>query len=291
MWPMLDSTTKLGAEVALDRPRLCGRLDDHEALSCSSARRVTRSEAQMSNAAARCRRPSPLYTPDRRTSPLPVLTARLPAPSARARRSARSGGFVLAANHVSNFDPWPLGLPLLPKRCLRFMAKSELYWWPLAAVLNGAGAFKVRRGAERRRGDRDRRRARARRARSSRCSPRARGRERAAQETEARPRTGAARIAHEAGAPLVPAAIKGTDRLSRLGKLRVAYGEPSLDDSAEREDAPGRDRAPDARDRCSSTRRYERPLLVVDGDSFAHRAYHALPKSIRPATPSSASRT
>src|ERR671938_1445911 len=24
-----------------------------------------------------------------------------------------------------------------------------------------------------------------------------------------------------------------------------------------------------------------RPLLVVDGDSFAHRAYHALPKSIR----------
>jgi DNA polymerase I len=24
-----------------------------------------------------------------------------------------------------------------------------------------------------------------------------------------------------------------------------------------------------------------RPLLVVDGDSFAHRTYHALPKSIR----------
>jgi DNA polymerase-1 len=24
-----------------------------------------------------------------------------------------------------------------------------------------------------------------------------------------------------------------------------------------------------------------RPLLVVDGDSFAHRAYHALPKMIR----------
>jgi 5'-3' exonuclease len=24
-----------------------------------------------------------------------------------------------------------------------------------------------------------------------------------------------------------------------------------------------------------------RPLLAVDGDSFAHRAYHALPKSIR----------
>ena len=25
----------------------------------------------------------------------------------------------------------------------------------------------------------------------------------------------------------------------------------------------------------------KRPLLVIDGDSLAHRAYHALPKSIR----------
>src|SRR6478736_3226436 len=56
------------------------------------------------------------------------------------------GGFVLAANHTSNFDPWPLGLPLFPRRQLRFMAKSELYWFPLTPVLNGAGAFPVRRG-------------------------------------------------------------------------------------------------------------------------------------------------
>jgi 1-acyl-sn-glycerol-3-phosphate acyltransferase len=42
----------------------------------------------------------------------------------------------------------------------------------------------------------------------------------------ARPHTGAARIALTADAPLVPAAIAGTDRLSRLGPLRVAYGEP-----------------------------------------------------------------
>ena len=39
-----------------------------------------------------------------------------------------------------------------------------------------------------------------------------------------------------------------------------------------------------------------RPLLVIDGDSFAHRAYHALPKNIlrdggKPAGPSSASPT
>jgi DNA polymerase-1 len=27
--------------------------------------------------------------------------------------------------------------------------------------------------------------------------------------------------------------------------------------------------------------RSDRPLLVIDGDSFAHRSYHALPKTIR----------
>jgi 1-acyl-sn-glycerol-3-phosphate acyltransferase len=46
-----------------------------------------------------------------------------------------------------------------------------------------------------------------------------------------RPRSGAARIALEAGVPLVPAALRGTDRLLRLEKLRVAYGEPvDIDD-------------------------------------------------------------
>src|SRR5437879_7745410 len=58
----------------------------------------------------------------------------------------REGGFVLAANHNSNFDPWPLGLPLFPRRFLRFMAKSELYWWPLKYELTASGAFQVRRG-------------------------------------------------------------------------------------------------------------------------------------------------
>ena len=58
---------------------------------------------------------------------------------------------------------------------------------------------------------------------------------------EARPRTGAARIALEAGVPLVPAAVAGTDKLLRLGKLRVAYGAP-VDDrrSARPRDRRGR---------------------------------------------------
>src|SRR6266576_3857613 len=56
------------------------------------------------------------------------------------------GGYVLAANHISNLDPWPLGLPLWPRRFLRFMAKSELYWWPLGWVITAGGGFPVRRG-------------------------------------------------------------------------------------------------------------------------------------------------
>ena len=56
-----------------------------------------------------------------------------------------AGGFVLAANHNSNFDPWPLGAAFFPGRYLRFMTKSELFWWPLRVLLEWGGAFPVNR--------------------------------------------------------------------------------------------------------------------------------------------------
>ena len=65
---------------------------------------------------------------------------------ARGKENLPQGGFVLACNHISSLDPWVLGMPLWPRRFLRFMAKSELYWPPLKYVLNGVGAFPVRRG-------------------------------------------------------------------------------------------------------------------------------------------------
>jgi 1-acyl-sn-glycerol-3-phosphate acyltransferase len=141
------------------------------------------------------------------------------------------GGYVLAANHISNLDPWPLGLPLWPKNFLRFMAKSELYWWPLNHLITAGGGFPVHRG------ERDLEAintavdlvrdgyvvamfphgTRQRKGLVKRYQPKA--------------HIGAARIALEAGAPLVPAAIAGTNRLSRLEPLRVRYGEPiPLDD-------------------------------------------------------------
>jgi len=137
-----------------------------------------------------------------------------------------AGGYVLACNHVSSFDPWPLGLPLWPQRWLRFMAKSELYWWPLRLVLDGAGAFKVRRGL----GDHQAMETAVRLARDGHVIAMfpegTRRRKGLVKKHAVRPRSGAARIALEAGVPLVPAAVAGTDRLLALGPLRIAYGAP-----------------------------------------------------------------
>ncbi len=151
-----------------------------------------------------------------------------------------TGGYILACNHVSSLDPWPLGLPLWPRRWLRFMAKSELYWWPLNVVLNGAGAFKIRRGL----GDREAIETAIQLARAGHViamfpegTRRAKG---LVKKHEVRPRSGAARIALEAGVPLVPAAVTGTDRLLKLGPLRIAYGPPiEMDDLRASDDTRG----------------------------------------------------
>ena len=140
-------------------------------------------------------------------------------------RLPADGGYVLAANHLSNADPWPLGMALFPRRYLRFMAKSELFWFPLGPFISSCGAFPAvetaiqlcrdghivvmfPEGTRREKGMRKRH--------------------------QARWRTGAARIALEAGVPLVPAGIAGTAELSRLAKLKVVFGDPIvLDDLTE----------------------------------------------------------
>jgi 1-acyl-sn-glycerol-3-phosphate acyltransferase len=148
----------------------------------------------------------------------------------------RDGGFVLAAGHVSNLDPWALGLQLWPRRFLRFMAKSELFWFPLSHAISAAGAFKVHRGLA----DRDAIETAIRLARSGNVIamfPEGTRRKKGLRKKyEAQAHTGAARIALEAGVPLVPAGIKGTDGLRRLAAWRVRYGQPiDVSDLRERE--------------------------------------------------------
>jgi 1-acyl-sn-glycerol-3-phosphate acyltransferase len=159
----------------------------------------------------------------------------------------RVGGCVLAANHLSNFDPWALGMPLFPRRFLRFMAKSELFNPILGPLISAGGAFKVRRGQR----DTEAIATGVRLARDGHVVvmfPEGTRRKKGlVKKHQARPHTGAARIALEAGVPLVPAAIRGTDSLLRLGPLRVAYGAPvPLDDLDSRDP---KDAAQEATDR------------------------------------------
>ena len=165
------------------------------------------------------------------SSPLLRLLYRL---EAQGLERLPPGGFVLAANHTSSFDPWPLGFPLWPRRQLHFMGKVELFNPVLGPLLRSGGAFPVRRG------EKD---AAAIETAIQICregkivamfpegTRKTKG---LVKKFEHRPRTGSARIALGAGVPLVPAAIKGTDRLSRFARIKVAYGDPvPLDDLGE----------------------------------------------------------
>jgi 1-acyl-sn-glycerol-3-phosphate acyltransferase len=178
-------------------------------------------------------RPSPLYSLIAASSwPIIHLVFRY-----RARGTENlpaSGGYVLASGHLSNLDPWALGLAIWPRRFLRFMAKSELFWFPLGAIIKACGAFKVRRGSA----DLEAIQTAVALARDGHVIamfPEGTRRRKGIRKTrEAQAHTGAARIALDADVPLVPAGVRGTDGLRRLQAWRVRYGAPiPLDDLRE----------------------------------------------------------
>ncbi|MPZ22032.1 MAG: 1-acyl-sn-glycerol-3-phosphate acyltransferase [Dehalococcoidia bacterium] len=136
------------------------------------------------------------------------------------------GGVIVVANHISNLDPGVIGTTV--DRRIRFMAKRELFRPPFGVLFRLYGAFLVRRleadiGA-------------LRKAEKIVRSGDLLGmfpegtRSRGGQLTEAHP--GTALIALRTGAPVVPAAIAGTDEVEwplgifRRPRLRVVYGEP-----------------------------------------------------------------
>jgi 1-acyl-sn-glycerol-3-phosphate acyltransferase len=135
------------------------------------------------------------------------------------------GGFVVASNHMSNVDPWPVAFPLYPRQ-VHFMGKAELFRnRAMRWVLTRVGAFPVRRGER----DAEAFKTAVRIVRDGgvvAMFPEGTRRSKGLRKKHvAEPHTGAARIALTADVPLVPAAVVGTDRLGH-SPVRVAYGPP-----------------------------------------------------------------
>jgi 1-acyl-sn-glycerol-3-phosphate acyltransferase len=137
-----------------------------------------------------------------------------------------SGPAVITPNHKSFWDSFFIGAAT--PRHLRFMGKSELFEGWKGPMLVRLGAFPVRRGAS----DRDALdTAREILDKGGLLSLFPEGTRVREPDSLGEPRRGAARLAIEAGAPLVPAAITGTDRLwlgpiPRPRRVQVAFGAP-----------------------------------------------------------------
>ncbi len=137
----------------------------------------------------------------------------------------KDGAVILAANHMSNWDP-PFVATFL-KRPVSYMAKIELFKNPIfGAAIRSCHAFPVKRGAA----DRGAIKAAMQVLKQGRClglfPEGTRSRTGKMKKAEA----GVGLIASLTDAPVVPAAIIGTDRIFANGghfpKLKVIYGEP-----------------------------------------------------------------
>lgn len=131
-----------------------------------------------------------------------------------------TGPLIVAANHISNFDPPLLGVAL--PRPISYMAKKELFAMPvLGSLISWLGSFPVDRKA----GGTAAIRASLRMLKEGRCIgifPEGGRNVRGTNEEKA----GAAFLAAASGAPVVPAAIVGTRRLRPFRRVTVAFGEP-----------------------------------------------------------------
>jgi 1-acyl-sn-glycerol-3-phosphate acyltransferase len=139
----------------------------------------------------------------------------------------REGAAIIAPNHKSFWDSFFLGIAI-PRRHLRFMGKTELFEGRRAWLLVRLGAFPVRRGES----DADAlETAREVLRQGGLLALFPEGTRIRDPDELGDPKRGAGRLALEAGAPLVPAAIAGTDRLfagpvPKPKRVQVAFSEP-----------------------------------------------------------------
>lgn len=138
----------------------------------------------------------------------------------------KSGALILAPNHFSQMDHFFIGLYL--RRKVRFMAKSQMFGPPvLTYVYKHGGVFPVRRGHH---DEAAIETARTILSQGEMLLVYAEGgRSRSGKLKEVKP--GIGRIALESGAPVVPVAIQGSERVRRwkrlsFPKVTVRFGQP-----------------------------------------------------------------
>jgi 1-acyl-sn-glycerol-3-phosphate acyltransferase len=151
----------------------------------------------------------------------------------------RSGPLILAPNHFSQMDHFFVGLYL--RRKVRFMAKSQMFGPPvLTYIYKHGGVFPVRRGH---RDEESIKTALTILGQDEMLLVYAEGgRSRSGELGEVKP--GIGRIALESGAPVVPVAIQGSEKVRRWKRFRfpkvtVQFGEPI---ELPTEEAPSRER-------------------------------------------------
>ncbi|HYZ15315.1 MAG TPA: lysophospholipid acyltransferase family protein [Candidatus Acidoferrum sp.] len=137
-----------------------------------------------------------------------------------AEKVPKTGGLLIASNHVSNFDPPILGISV--PRHLMYMAKKELFAMPvLGPLITRLNAFSVDRQA----GGTAALRASLRMLKEGRCVlifPEG-GRN---VTGDVREKGGIAFLAAASGVPVVPVAIVGTRRLRPFSRVTVVFGDP-----------------------------------------------------------------
>jgi 1-acyl-sn-glycerol-3-phosphate acyltransferase len=137
-----------------------------------------------------------------------------------------SGPAIVAPNHKSFWDAFFVGAAT--RRAVRFMGKSELFEGPLGRLFVRLGAFPVRRGEADAEALETARTILSQDGLLALFPEGTRVRDPASLGS---PRRGAARLALETGAPLVPAAITGTDHLflgpvPKPRRVQLAFGAP-----------------------------------------------------------------
>lgn len=133
----------------------------------------------------------------------------------------KDGPVILAANHMSNFDPPFLACFL--ERPVCYMAKLELFEHPVFGLaIRACHAFPVKRGAA----DRGAIKAAIQVLKSGKVLGLFPEGTRSRTGRMGKAEAGIGLIAAMTGAPVVPACIIGTDRIGRFPKLRLLIGKP-----------------------------------------------------------------